>query len=48
VFQQYDFIVMTGDGTVALRPSACFKQFFQQPTFQIVKVLHDPGCADHY
>jgi hypothetical protein len=48
VLQQYDFVVMTGDGTVALRPSACFGQFFQQSTFQIVKVLHDPGCADHY
>jgi hypothetical protein len=48
VLQQYDFIAMTGDGTVALPPSACFGRFFQQPTFQIVKVLRDPGCADHY
>jgi hypothetical protein len=48
VLHQYDFIVVTGDGTVGLRPSICLGRFFQQPTFQIFKVLHDPGCADRY
>jgi hypothetical protein len=46
VLQQYDYVVLTGGGTVAVPANRCLATFFHQPTFQIFTVLHDTGCAD--
>ena len=44
VLQEYDYVVLTGRPVDVPSPR-CLVKFYQQPSFQIFAVLHDPGCA---
>ncbi len=44
VLKQYDYVAFAANQTVNVLPFACLRPFFQQPSFQLFRVLHDPDC----
>lgn len=44
VLQQYDFLVVIGGESRDVPLIECFRPFFKQPDFEILSVLHKPGC----
>jgi hypothetical protein len=45
VFQQYDYVAVTGGKPLDIPPTPCLRPLFRQPTFEIFTVLHDLGCG---
>ena len=44
VLKQYDYVAFAGNQTVNVLPLACLRPVFQQRSFQLFRVLHDPDC----
>jgi hypothetical protein len=45
VLQRYDYVAITGGGPIDAPSGRCLRPFFSQPSFEIVAVIHGPGCA---
>ena len=43
--EHYDFLAFTDKRPIQVPLNRCLVPRFTQPTFQIFKVVHDPGCA---
>lgn len=44
--QQYDYIAFTDNRPVHVLANRCLRPVFEQPTFQIFSVLHEPNCTN--
>ena len=44
VLKQYDYVAFAGNKTVNVLPLACLRPVFQQRSFQLFRVIHDPDC----
>jgi hypothetical protein len=45
VLEQYDYIAFIDNRPIHVQPSRCLETIFEQPTFQIFAIIHEPNCG---